>query len=147
MQKTTAYDVARYFIALGTGSEDEGMSNMKLQKLIYYAQGYHLAIHDTPFFNEPIEAWMHGPVCPDVYRKYKGNGSAPINAPCEDDFASIFSAEQIELLNEVYFVFGQFAAWKLREMTHEEPPWQNHEKDASIIPHDEMKEYFKTRLN
>lgn len=143
----TALDVARYFIALSAGSDEEGISNMKLQKLIYYAQGYHLALHNTPLFPEPIEAWMHGPVCPEVYHRYKGFKSAPIYAPSEDDFAAIFSPEQIELLDEVYEVFGQFAAWKLREMTHEEAPWKNHEKNASVIPHDEMRNHFKTRLN
>ncbi|NTW54251.1 MAG: SocA family protein [Chlorobaculum sp.] len=143
----SAHDVARYFIALSAGSDEEGISNMKLQKLIYYAQGYHLALHDTPLFAEPIEAWMHGPVCPEVYHRYKAFKSAPIYAPSEDDFTAIFSPEQIELLDEVYEVFGQFAAWKLRDMTHEETPWRYHEKNASVIPHDEMRNHFKTSLN
>ena len=147
MAQVTAFDVARYFIALSNDSEDEGISNLKLQKLLYYAQGYHLAIYDKPLFNEDIEAWLHGPVCPEVYRKYKSNKENPIFAPSEDDFSQIFTVEQMGLLDEVYYVFGQFAAWKLRDMTHEEIPWKNHEADAGIILHDEMRQYFKTRLN
>lgn len=39
----------------------EFISNLKLQKLLYYEQGYHLAIFDTPLFDADIEAWMYGP--------------------------------------------------------------------------------------
>jgi len=145
--QVTVFDVARYFIARSNDSEDEGISHLKLQKLIYYAQGYHLALYDTPLFQEEIYAWMHGPVCPDVYRKYKANKANPILEPSDDDFTKIFNQNQIELLDEIYSVLGRFAAWKLRDLTHAEPTWKNHEADASVIPHDEMREYFKTRLN
>ena len=47
---------------------------------------------------------------------------------------------------QVYDVFGQFSAWKLRNMTHEESPWKNHEDSAEEIPFEEMQEYFKTRI-
>jgi uncharacterized phage-associated protein len=147
MHKITAYDVAKYFIYRGNSSEDDSVSNLKLQKLIYYAQGYHLALFDKPFFDESIEAWRHGPVCPEIYHEYKAYGAAPIDENISVDFSEIFSSEQIELLEEVYSVFGQFAAWKLRDMTHEESPWKNHADFNEEIPQEEMKEYFKTRLN
>ena len=62
---------AKYFLA--QASEDAGdlISNLKLQKLVYYAQGFHLALYDEPLFLEAIEAWTHGPVVPDLYRHYK----------------------------------------------------------------------------
>ncbi len=55
-------DAAKYFLA--QTSEDAGdlISNLKLQKLLYYAQGFHLALYDEPLFPEAIEAWTHGPV-------------------------------------------------------------------------------------
>ena len=64
-------DAAKYFLA--QVSEDAGdlISNLKLQKLLYYAQGFHLALYDQPLFPEAIEAWTHGPVVPDLYRHYK----------------------------------------------------------------------------
>ncbi|OQY42717.1 MAG: hypothetical protein B6240_13665 [Desulfobacteraceae bacterium 4572_87] len=46
------------------------ISNLKLQKLVYYAQGFYLALYDEPLFNEPIEAWTHGPVIRELYRSY-----------------------------------------------------------------------------
>lgn len=141
----TVSDVAAYFVQRGTEAEDTGMSNLKLQKLIYYAQGYHLAVYDEPLFPEAIEAWPHGPVCPQVYHKYKHNGRGPIEDTVEV-LPDAFEAPQIELLDEVYEVFGQFSAWKLRDMTHEESPWKDHEANASEIPADALRRHFVTRV-
>ena len=143
----TCFDIARYFLAHVNEDYGDNISNLKLQKLVYYAQGFHLALYDKALFNEPIEAWTHGPVVPALYRKYKDFGAGAIPIPRDMDF-SIYDEQTKELLNDIFEVFGQFSAWKLRNMTHTEPPW----KDAStcaneIISHESMKEYFKTRLN
>ncbi|MEY4768618.1 MAG: hypothetical protein RL637_1257 [Pseudomonadota bacterium] len=141
----TAQNVAEYFLFKADENEDSDVSNMKLQKLIYYAQAFHLALFDKPLFNEEFEAWMHGPVCPSIYREYKSYGSAPI--PVNSDIElTMFSDEQLELLEEVYDVFGQFSAWKLRNMTHEETPWKENEETGGIITKESMMEFYKTRL-
>lgn len=57
-------DVAAYFLWLDNEREGDGISNMKLQKPAYYAQGFHLALFDTALFDERVEAWDHGPVVP-----------------------------------------------------------------------------------
>ena len=57
-----------------------------------------------------------------------------------------FSTEVSDLLNEVYLVYGQFSASKLRNMTHSEPPWIN-TGTTKVISHKMMKDYFKTLLN
>jgi uncharacterized phage-associated protein len=143
-----ANKIAKYFLLKANAEEDTGFSNLKLQKLLYYAQGFHLAIFDKPLFNEEIYAWQHGPVCPDIYHLYKSNGSNVIKYLNEGiDFNSILNDDQIELLDEVYDTFGQYSAWKLRDMTHEEPTWINNEAEALLITNDEMRDYFKTRLN
>ncbi len=142
-----AIDVANYFLARNVGTDDdEGVSNLKLQKLVYYAQGFHAAITGNPLFNEPIQAWAHGPVVPALYHEFKNNGSNPIPAPVAFNAEAVFSQDQIGLLNEINNVFGQFSAWRLREMTHQELPWQSHEKAADEIPVEEMRQYFLTRL-
>ena len=64
--EVTAFDVANYFLSI---PEYEDLTNLKLQKLVYYAQGIHLAIYGKPLFNEAIKAWEHGPVVPELYRK------------------------------------------------------------------------------
>ena len=141
---TTAIDVAHYLLSLDAQNDGEGLSNLKLQKLCYYAQGFYLALFDKPLFDEEIEAWAHGPVVPEVYHLFKVYGKAPIPVP---DYPCILTAEQQGLIDEVYDVFGQYTAWKLRNMTHEEPTWNNHELAAETIPQYEMQEYFKTRIN
>jgi uncharacterized phage-associated protein len=140
----TCKDVAEYFLSLNDEDAGDLISNLKLQKLVYYAQGFHLALSGKPLFAERIEAWTHGPVCPDLYREYRVHGGNPIPRPAEIDFDK-YGAETRELLDEVYHVYGQYSAWKLRNMTHEEAPW----KDASpgeTISHESLREYFRTQL-
>lgn len=141
----TASDVAKYFLFRANKNEDSDVSNLKLQKLIYYAQAFHLAIFDKPFFDEDFEAWTHGPVCPNIYHHYKQYGASPIQIDSEIEIDQ-FSQDQLELLEEIYDVFGQFSAWKLRNMTHEEAPWKDKEATAGIIEKSSMMEFYKTRL-
>jgi uncharacterized phage-associated protein len=141
----TAKDVAQFFILKGLDSDEAGISNLKLQKLLYYAKGFHQAIFEKTLFPEKIEAWVHGPVVSTIYHTYKQHGSNPITK-VEYDPTDKFDEEQLELLNEIWTVFGQFSAWKLRDMTHNEKPWLDHEANASIIEDRELEEYFKTRL-
>ena len=143
----TCQDIAEYFLAIVDEEVGELICNLKLQKLVYYAQGFHLALYDKPLFEEGIEAWAHGPVVPTLYHKYKLHGASGIPCPEGVDFSK-YDAETQEFLNKVYDLFGQFSGWKLREFTHEETPWKDtYAKNPSgIIPLETMKEYFKTRL-
>lgn len=117
----------------------------KLQKLVYYAQGFALALFDKPLFSERIEAWTHGPVIPALYHEYKGYGAGAIPSPAILDFPK-YDQETRDLLDEVYAVYGQFAAWKLRNMTHKEPPWCN-TPEGHEITHDALRAYFKTQVD
>ncbi|MCI8513016.1 MAG: DUF4065 domain-containing protein [Lachnospiraceae bacterium] len=56
----------------------QDIANLKLQKLLYYAQGCFLAVAGAPLFLEDILAWQHGPVVEPVYYQYKGYGSGGI---------------------------------------------------------------------
>ncbi len=141
-----AIDVANYF--LNTSSKEtecgELISNLKIQKLVYYAQGFALAILGKPLFCNPIEAWPHGPVVPDLYREFKRYGSDPIEPPTDFDAQNYFVKEEIEVLNEVFYAYGQFSAWKLRNLTHEDATWKNNHLNRGVINHEEMKSYFNT---
>ncbi|MBF0497087.1 MAG: SocA family protein [Deltaproteobacteria bacterium] len=140
----TCHDIAKYFLALKDEDAGDLISNLKLQKLVYYAQGFHLALYDKPLFLEPIEAWTHGPVVPELYHAYKQYGDGDIPIPKGLDF-TLYDKSTTEHLNEVYSTFGQFSAWKLRNLTHIEPPWIN--AKGGVITHEAMREYFKTQLN
>jgi uncharacterized phage-associated protein len=137
----TAREIANYFLTLQ--DEDGGdISNLKLQKLLYYAQGLHLASYGMPLFSEGIYAWQHGPVVPDIYQEFKQFGSGAIPRPKDFDDA-IYQDEVKEFLNEVYEVFGQFSAWKLRNMTHEEAPYKEVASWQGKIRHEAMREHFE----
>jgi len=141
----SARKVAEYFLAKADESVGDGITNLKLQKLVYYAQGYHLALHGTPLFRERIEAWEHGPVVPELYRQYKQWGSGHLPPPAHFD-PDGYDRAAAQLLDEVYDVFGQYSAWKLRNMTHEDRPWidayQNGERNR-VISHAALRDYFK----
>ncbi|WP_219096617.1 Panacea domain-containing protein [Pseudomonas sp. UMAB-40] len=141
----SSIDAAKFFLAQANEDAGDLVSNLKLQKLVYYAQGFHLAVFDRPLFDDQIEAWTHGPVVPSVYHHYKQHGSGSIPYPADFD-ANVFSAEQMDLLNEVQQIYGQYSAWRLRELTHEESPWKNNFKPGAVsleIPVEEMRMFFK----
>ena len=147
MSTHSALNVAKWFICYNEMSVNdnggEKLSNLKLQKLLYYAQGCFLAIKGVPLFSDPIEAWQHGPVVPAVYHYYKHFGADGI--ACEEDdgaYLSEFTEDESELLIEVYNVFGQYSAWKLRNMTHQEAPWKETPSGA-VISLDSIRDYFK----
>jgi uncharacterized phage-associated protein len=144
----SVHNVAGFILQTGKAVDNEGgcdlITNLKMQKLVYYCQGFHLAMHDIPLFPERIEAWEHGPVCPLLYQKFKPFGSNPIPYS-GDDYSEKLEKNERELILEVYGVYGQFSAWRLREMTHQEPPWIDTGLNR-VITDDAMKSYFKTRL-
>lgn len=140
----TASVIANWFLARNKEEESEGadmISNLKLQKLLYYAQGCTLAITDEPLFNDDIYAWKHGPVVESVYHNYKSFGSNGIEFNEPFDFKSICTKIS-DILESVYQTFGQFSAWKLRNMTHEETPWKN-TVQGCVIDKDLIKLFFK----
>jgi uncharacterized phage-associated protein len=140
---TTAKDVAKFFLSKTREEIGESITHLKLQKLLYYAQGFSLAIFDTPIFEERIEAWDHGPVVPDLYQEYKAYKANPLPGVDVEEASRLFTTEQMEMLNDVYEVYGQFSAWKLRAMTHSEPTWEK-AYPGGIISHADMKRYFST---
>src|SRR6266446_3445682 len=74
---TTASILAKYIIA-SCSDDGKSVTNLKLQKLLYYAQAWKLALHGKPLFNDRIEAWVHGPVVPVVFREYRDFKWAPL---------------------------------------------------------------------
>jgi uncharacterized phage-associated protein len=121
-------NVARYFIvrAYEDGIEAE-MTNMKVQKLLYYAQSLHLALYDEPLFNDEIQAWRYGPVCPPAYKFYSNFEAQQLPIPSGDDLGQI-PDDKKDLLEEVWGYFGSYHAYKLSGMTHLEFPWKKARK-------------------
>ena len=117
-------EVARYFIAQAyqDGREME-MTNMKIQKLLYYAQSIYLALYDEPLFSNNLEAWRNGPVCPPVYRYYCEFESQQLPIP-EVTEINHLTPEIKAVLDEVWWYFGEYHAYQLSDMSHIEFPWR-----------------------
>ena len=141
----SAHDVARYFLAM-TDPESNDVSNMKLQKLCYYAQGIVSAMRGSPLFSERIEAWDHGPVVPSLYQEYRNNGSSPI--PVMQDFdGPMLDDSDKKALKDIYDYYAQFSAWRLRNMTHDERPWSDaYQRVDREIKFDELVSYFRPMI-
>src|SRR5262245_61420633 len=71
--------VANRFLNLAR-LEEKNLTPMKLQKLVYYAQGWCLGLNDCPIINEQVEAWQYGPVIPTLYHTFKEFGNGAITA-------------------------------------------------------------------
>ena len=139
-----AIDVANFFIYL-LGDEESDLTNMKLNKLTYYAQGQFLKMNGRPLFSENVEAWQHGPVIPSVYRAFRKNNRNPILKFCGEFDLSKYTDEEKEVMLDVALDKGRYSATTLRNMTHKPGgPWaQSYSGDMfADIPNDLIKEYF-----
>jgi uncharacterized phage-associated protein len=135
-----ALEIANWFINRGVievrgDYGGEYVTPLKLQKLLYYAQGCYGAIKNKRLFEEDILHWVHGPVVAEVYAVYKGDSGIEEQSPSNID------VETEAILKEVYAKFGIFTAWALRDMTQRETPWKKTTMN-SIIPYDSIIEYF-----
>ncbi|MBL8004968.1 MAG: DUF4065 domain-containing protein [Candidatus Kapabacteria bacterium] len=145
LKQPTALQVANAILRFADEEEEDYFSNLKLQKLLYYLQGYHLAFFNKPLFLEDFKAWKHGPVIPIIYNKYNDYGSNGIPPNLDFDTKKYLSQEQIDLVENVCKEFGQFSSWKLSQMTHEEKPWKITPLNG-IISKELLKEYFSSLI-
>ena len=123
--------------------DTDDITNMKLQKLLFYAQSAFLAIKRVPLFNNNILAQEHGPVIPEIYDKFKINGNKGITEYNENDLKDI-SKDDVNLLIDVYNLFGEYSAWGLRNLTHSENPWKTTKRN-DVIAIDKMANTFKEK--
>lgn len=134
-----------FYVAAYIRSKEE-MNHKKLQKLCFYAQSWHYAYTNELLFDEPFEAWIHGPVCPILYKAYKQWGSLKI--PKFENLGFLNLAKRsMEIIDAVYTAYGGFSAEELEACTHSEYPWKNARKGykpfeycRNIISNEEMKQ-------
>ncbi len=134
--------IAKFFITVAN-EKDSGMplGNTKLQKLLYYAQGFHLAITDEPLFKNDFKAWDYGPVIPEVYKQFNAKGRQGFEeAPDVEPLSSLEG-----FLQNVWDSFGKYSASTLSQRTHDEPPWQEAPRYGTISKKS-MQVFFKTIL-
>lgn len=141
----TANDAAAYIVKrLGR------CDTMKLQKLLYYSQGWHLAWDSVPLFEDRIEAWANGPVTPSVFHNHRGEFM--VDSWRAGDSARL-SQDELETIDAVIEHYSKFTGARLSEMTHEERPWLEARADTpqgdrstTEIDRDVMQEFFGSQL-
>ena len=147
MAKYSALSIAWYIVDyVQKMEEDQTITNLKLQKIMYFLQAQFLKTNKTPLFSDNIEAWKYGPVIDSVYSYYCEYMNRPIN----DDFepSILLTADEQELINSIVDDFISDDEWDLVEITHNQDPWvDNYEKGVKhkIIPVQDIIAYFETR--
>lgn len=119
----------------------EAMTHKKLQKILYYAYSWFLVLENEDLneeterlFDEKFQAWVHGPVVPEVYKIYKTYRSDMIPQVESDSFSQTeFTPDTIDILEQVWDIYGRFNGNQLESISHQELPWIEGRGDCSPI--------------
>lgn len=137
------FDVANTFINIGANAPVP-ITNMKLQKLLYYAQGWYLATTNKELFEADFECWTYGPVCPEIYEEFRKNGSNVIGYPTARG-KILTQGEEYDFINAIWNMYGHLDGFELSTQTHKEDPWRFASK-FEVIKKEALKAYFKVEL-
>lgn len=133
----TAHDVAAYIL-----QQRVAVESVKLQKLLYYSQAWHLVTMDAPLFDDPITAFELGPVVYSVWKKYEGQRTINRrNAVGDPDALTELEREVVDAVVEAY---RRIPPFELSELTHDEAPWADAWATRSDhrISHEAMRNYY-----
>lgn len=141
--KYDAMDVAEYVLHYCENVLNKPISNLRLQKILYYIQGAYLRNNREPLFDNDIEAWDYGPVIPDVYYSYNRFIGNPIEGvvPQQED---LFEDEEEQLIEAVVNEKINGSVWDLVDQTHQESPWKDNFKRGynNEIPIEDIEDWF-----
>ena len=137
------------------------LTQIELQKLVYFAHGWHLGLKHQPLIQEPLEAWQYGPVVRRLYDTFRHFGSKPITRKAleyhHNSYGGLVSVEPgissadqdaddyaTSLVDAIWQKYGMLAAFKLVELTHAlGSPWERAWREGrSIIPTGDIEQYF-----
>lgn len=159
-----ALNLSPYIIAKSNLAGD-GITNKKLQKLLYYVKAWGLVYFEDGVIDDMFEAWVHGPVCPVVYQAYKNYGFGLIDEGMSEEktmaFVTDFRSRQdakglsdkMDLVDAVFDKYGQITSLQLELLTHQEDPWIEArqglspiENGSRVISEESMKKYYGKAL-
>jgi uncharacterized phage-associated protein len=134
----------------------ETLTHLKVQKLLYFLNGWNLALNGSPLLDDEFQAWRHGPVIPSLYNELRGFGFKPIDRYIQHLDTEKFelvthrvSKENVDfwnLLNQVWEKYAGFTALQLSTLSHEAgSPWDITPKDHAINS-DVIRQYFQGKL-
>ncbi|AJM71957.1 Panacea domain-containing protein [Mycoplasma yeatsii] len=145
MNKKYSYkDISAWFLS------KESMTHKKLQKLTYYTEAWSCALFDSGILNDTsFQAWIHGPVSPELWNDYKEFGWNKIPQKPFND--SIFDEDTLNLLDSVWCTYGDKSGYELEALSHSEDPWKKARKDLTefersnqLISFEDMKTFYKS---
>ncbi|MEJ0101919.1 MAG: type II toxin-antitoxin system antitoxin SocA domain-containing protein [Bacteroidota bacterium] len=146
--------IALVFVKKGI-EEGYPVTQMKLQKMVYFAQGVHLALHKEPLISEIFHAWKYGPVVPAIYSAYSFYGSSPITdthwaASIHEDNVEKIDGDAVKTIEYTWDILKQTNAVKLSNWTHKDgSPWSQvyvENVKETPIPNQAIQAYFETFL-
>ena len=147
MNVGNANDIAGWFVRYSADELGAPIDPMSLEKLIYYAQAFHLVLKDEPLFPDEIEAWKLGPVIPSVYRTYAGFGASPIDL-VSGSVANVLGKEVERFLVSVVSFFGRHTAINLSRATHIESPWiEANQSSDNAISQSSLKYFYRSLVD
>ncbi len=138
------------------------LTQMQLQKLVYLAHGWNLAVNDQPLVSDTFEAWAYGPVVrrlfdalnhyrrKEITKLIKWGEDTPFEVDDDGDAIVELNKEEKDVLDEVWQVYGKYPAFKLSALTHEpESPWKAAYETAQNQPlkNQDIQAYFRNLAN
>lgn len=136
------------------------MSHLKVQKLLYYCEAYHLAYFEESLVPEEFEAWVHGPVCREVYNQLKENSLLYSDLGFDGSYnpdeviQSSLSSDQFQLVNDVLAELSTWTGLQLEAATHREKPWLEArtgygpaDRCENLVSKETMKHFYKAELD
>lgn len=120
----SVFDVASYICNRYMNENGTRIDEMKLHKLLYFAQRESIIQTGEPLFTEEFEAWKYGPVLREIRKHYKNN-----------DFNSEYNSEQLKpIMDKVFLEYSHILSWSLSMISHGEESWKRARKG---IPEEE----------
>lgn len=135
-------DAAHYLIYLSYNEQRRSLTSLKLQKLLYLAQGWSYVWDRHPLFRDEFEAWQYGPVNVEVYSYFKRYGRKEI--PEYEGYDCSLDKDSRETLDAIWEKYCSYSAFELVELTHRQEPWKNAYHKSGIIRNSDIKFYFQS---
>jgi len=139
-------EVAQGFLDLAR-DENMHLSNLPLQKLVFFAQGIHLAAHDTPITDEPARAWDFGPVFPDLYETLRKFGRGEVKGDLDPEHLALLDEDSKDTIQAVWEAYKNYPVWEMVELSHEkgtpwDTVWNGRKQRYKVIPNELIKQYY-----
>ena len=135
-------DAARNLVCLTYGRKRYSLTPLKLQKLLYLAQGWSFVWDDIAAFEDDFCAWQYGPVNERVYEYFKKYGRSEI--PESEGILELEDVDVEDTLDAIWREYGGISAYDLVELTHKQEPWRHAYSEGIRITNNSIKEYFQS---